>query len=48
MGTSAIVLMIVSMLIIWGGLALAILNLNRKGTETGPTHDPEYPEHRDL
>ncbi len=43
MSTSAIVMMIVAMLIIWGGLALAILNLNRS-TDT-PTPE-EW--HRDL
>jgi hypothetical protein len=29
MSTSAIVLMIVAMLVVWGGLALAIVNLQR-------------------
>ena len=34
MSTSAIVMMVVAMLILWGGLALAILNLVRfKGAE---------------
>lgn len=43
MNTSAVILMLVAMLIIWGGLALAILNLGRS---------PELPRgdevHRDL
>lgn len=30
MTVPAVILMIVSMLILWGGLALAILNLNRR------------------
>ncbi|WP_203337933.1 methionine/alanine import family NSS transporter small subunit [Nocardioides limicola] len=30
MSTEAIVMMIVSMLIIWGGLALAVANLSRR------------------
>jgi cell division protein FtsX len=29
MSTAAIVMMLVAMLVIWGGLAVAILNLNR-------------------
>ena len=29
MGTGAIVMMLLAMLVIWGGLALAIVNLNR-------------------
>ena len=34
MSTSAIVMMVVAMLILWGGLSLAILNLMRfKGAE---------------
>ena len=43
MNAAAIAMMIVAMLIIWGGLALAILNLNRS---------PDTPRrdelHRDL
>ena len=31
MSTSAIVMMVVSMLVIWGGLALAIVSLLRHG-----------------
>lgn len=43
MSTSAIVMMIVSMLIIWGGLVGAILNLRRSA------HAPtEGDFHRDL
>lgn len=29
MNTSAIIMMIIAMLVIWGGLAMAILNLRR-------------------
>lgn len=32
MSTTAIVMMIVAMLIVWGGLALAIVNLNRSSS----------------
>ena len=34
MSTSAIVMMVVAMLVIWGGLALAMLNLSRRSTDT--------------
>ena len=44
MNTSAIVMMIVAMLVIWGGLALAILNLSRRSEDS-----PRVGEiHRDL
>ena len=42
MTTSAVVLMIVAMLVIWGGLLAAVLNL-RHSDEAG---DPSF--HRDL
>jgi len=43
MSVTAIVMMVVAMLVIWGGLALAILNLTRSA-ET-----PTFREvHRDL
>lgn len=41
MSGSAVVMMIVSIAIVWGGLAAAIVNLRRSGR---PVHDP----HRDL
>ncbi len=44
MSGSAIAMMIVAMLILWGGLTLAIVNLNRRSTEL-PT---EEELHRDL
>lgn len=44
MSTSAIILMIVAMLVIWGGLVLAIINLNRGNAGAGPLDE----EHRDL
>lgn len=34
MSTGAIIMMLVAIAIIWGGLALAILNLNRGTAET--------------
>lgn len=43
MNTPAIVLMLVAMLIIWGGLALAIRNLSRS-----PELPTEDELHRDL
>jgi hypothetical protein len=33
MSTSAIVMMVVAMLVLWGGLALAILNISRSKVE---------------
>ena len=44
MSASAIVMMIVSMLIIWGGLAVAIIHLNR--STAGPPDRSGV--HRDL
>ncbi len=44
MNTSAIVMLIVAVLIIWGGLALAMLNLSRRSTDTPTTSEI----HRDL
>ena len=35
MSTDAVVMMIVAMVVIWGGLALAILNLLRHGAVEG-------------
>lgn len=46
MNTSAIVLMLVAMLIIWGGLALAIHNLGRKPEVSELPSGDEI--HRDL
>jgi len=43
MGTGAILMMLLAMLVIWGGLALAIVNL-RRSPDT-PTRDEL---HRDL
>ena len=37
MSTSAIVMMLVAMLVIWGGLALAIISLLRHGAVEGRT-----------
>lgn len=31
MGTGAILMMLVAMAVIWGGLALAVVNLTRRG-----------------
>jgi hypothetical protein len=42
MSTSAIVMMIIAIVVIWGGLTLAVLNLRRS------PQLPEEPPHRDL
>ena len=39
MSTTAIVMMVVSMVVIWGGLALAIANLVRHGAVEGRAED---------
>lgn len=39
MSTEAIVMMVVAMLVIWGGLALAIASLLRHGNVEGRTED---------
>jgi hypothetical protein len=36
MSTSAIVVMIIAMLVVWGGLALAVLNIGRTPAEQDP------------
>lgn len=43
MSTSAIIMMVLAMLIIWGGLAVAIINLRRS-----PHAPVEGDFHRDL
>ena len=45
MSTSAIVMMVVSMLVIWGGLVLAVLSLLRHGAVEDRVVEPG---HRDL
>ena len=45
MSTSAIVMMVVSMLVIWGGLVLAVLSLLRHGAVEDRVPEPG---HRDL
>ena len=44
MSTDAVAMMIVAMVVIWGGLALAILNLVRHGAVEGRAEQV----HRDL
>lgn len=47
MTTTAIIMMLVSMLTIWGGLVLAIINLSKRGdVATQDVRDAEL--HRDL
>ena len=43
MSSTAIVMMLIAMIILWGGLALAIWNITRSGRGTVPEVD-----HRDL
>ncbi len=39
MSTSAIIMMVIAMLVLWGGLALAVLNISsRRGEEPSETH----------
>lgn len=47
MTTTAIIMMIVAMLVIWGGLALAIVNLSRHG-DPSAEDVRDYELHRDL
>ena len=44
MSTAAIVMMVVAMVVIWGGLALAVVSLLRHGAVEGRVEDL----HRDL
>lgn len=47
MTTTAIIMMIIAMLTIWGGLAVAIINLNKRGVASAEEiSDAEL--HRDL
>ena len=47
MTTTAIIMMIVAILVIWGGLALAIANLARNGNSAAEDVR-EFEVHRDL
>jgi cell division protein FtsX len=42
MNTSAVVMMVIAMLVVWGGLLLAVRNLSRT------THEEPDEVHRDL
>ena len=46
MSIDAIIMMVIAMLVLWGGLALAIVNLNRTA-DPDDQHDAES-AHRDL
>ncbi|CAM4127776.1 methionine/alanine import family NSS transporter small subunit [Janibacter anophelis] len=46
MTTTAIIMMIVAMLTIWGGLVLAIINLSKRGDVADSARDAEL--RRDL
>ncbi|MBR7742760.1 methionine/alanine import family NSS transporter small subunit [Phycicoccus sp. BSK3Z-2] len=50
MSGGAVVMMIVAMLVLWGGLGLAVWNLTRRGDTGGAggtDGDPDW-QHRDL
>jgi len=44
MSTAAVVMMVIAILVIWGGLALAALNLAKRSPDLGPAEEL----HRDL
>ncbi|GAA2109826.1 methionine/alanine import family NSS transporter small subunit [Kocuria atrinae] len=46
MSTTAIVMMIVAMVLVWGGLLLSIANIRRSPEEVDEL-DPDYPEQPD-
>ncbi|WP_182524168.1 methionine/alanine import family NSS transporter small subunit [Nocardioides dongkuii] len=46
MNTEAIVMMVIAMLVLWGGLGLALLNLHRTNPDS-PDPAPDH-LHRDL
>lgn len=46
MSTTAIVMMIVAIVLVWGGLILAIINIRRSPEEIDEL-DPDYPEQPD-
>ena len=50
MSTGAVVMMVVAMLVLWGGLGLAVWNLTRRGDAGGTGGPDDEPDllHRDL
>ncbi len=46
MTTTAIIMMIVAMLLIWGGLVIAIINLSKRG-DAGAQDSVDVGRHRD-
>ena len=46
MSTTAIVMMIVAIVLVWGGLLLSIVNIRRSPEEVDEL-DPDYPEQPD-
>lgn len=46
MSTTAIVMMIVAIVLVWGGLVLSIVNIRRSPEEVDEL-DPDYPEQPD-
>ena len=47
MSTEAIVMMVIAMLLLWGGLIVAIISLNRRADASDEPADPDR-LHRDL
>lgn len=46
MSTTAIVMMVIAMVLVWGGLLLSIINIRRSPEEIDEL-DPDYPEQPD-
>lgn len=46
MSTTAIVMMLVAIVLVWGGLVLSIINIRRSPEEVDEL-DPDYPEQPD-
>lgn len=46
MSTTAIVMMVIAMVLVWGGLLLSIINIRRSPEEVDEL-DPDYPEQPD-
>lgn len=47
MSTEAIVMMVIAMTLLWGGLIVAIISLNRRPDPSDESYDPDH-LHRDL
>ena len=47
MSTEAILMMVVAMVVLWGGLVLAVLNISRNDTAARADEPAAEPLHRD-